>query len=137
LPRAEKSAREWGTQRRTPMDDATRLLLYKILHLAGLMSLFIGVGALLVPGVGGAVRKPALVFHGIGLALLLVSGFGMMAKLHLSYTAGWVLLKLGAWIFFGGVIVLSKRGVLHGTVGWAICATAGLVAAWAGLLKPF
>jgi hypothetical protein len=61
----------------------------------------------------------------------------MMAKLHLSYTAGWFLVKLGLWVLFGAVTVLAKRGVLQGPAGWAICVVAGLVAASVGLLKPF
>ena len=119
------------------MDDAQRLILYKILHLAGLMTLFTGVAVVVIQGKDGPLRKQALMFHGIGLLLLLVSGFGMMAKLHLPYTSGWVLLKVVIWLFFGSVIVLAKNGVLKGQMAWVVCVVAGVIAAWAGLLTPF
>ena len=119
------------------MDDASRLILYKMLHLAGLMTLFTGVAVVAIQGKDGPLRKQALLFHGIGLFLLLLSGFGMMAKLHLSYTSGWFFLKLAIWLFFGGMIVLAKNGVLKGPMAWIVCVLAGMLAAWAGLLKPF
>jgi len=125
------------------MDDASRLILYKMLHLAGLMTLFTGVAVVAIQGKDGPLRKQALVFHGIGLFLLLLSGFGMMAILKkisgdaFSYTAGWVILKLVIWLFFGGMIVLAKNGVLKGQAAWIVCVLAGVLAAWAGIAKPF
>lgn len=116
---------------------------YKLLHIIGLMMLFTGVSALLLPDKEGTLRKPAMMFHGIGLVLLLLGGFGMLAKLGAgtpgiySFTNIWVLLKLVVWLFFGASIALAKRGVLRGGKGWGICVLAGAVAAWAALFKPF
>lgn len=117
---------------------------YKFAHLIGLMMLFTGAGALLLPGSdSGARRKPALMLHGIGLLLLLLGGFGMLAKLGkgapavYSFGAVWVWLKILVWLFFGASIVLIKRGVLRGPAGWWICIAAGAIAAWAALYKPF
>ncbi len=112
-------------------------LFYKILHLAGIMTLFTGLAVLLIQGKDGPLRKQALMFHGVGLFLMLLSGFGLMAKLHLSYTAGWFFLKLGIWLFFGAVVALAKNGVLKGLTGWVVCIVVGVVAAWTGLVKPF
>lgn len=105
--------------------------------------LFTGMGVLLLAGPDGSRRKPAVMFHGIGLALLLLGGFGMMSRLGAgapelySYTAVWVLLKIAIWLFFGACIVLVKKGLLRGVSGWWICIAAGAVAAWAALFKPF
>jgi len=116
---------------------------YKLLHLIGLMLLFTGTGVLLTQGKEGALRKPALMFHGIGLFLLLLGGFGMLAKYAktgpeiYSYTNVWVLLKLVIWLFFGVVIVLAKKGILEGKMGWWVCLAAGTIATWAALFKPF
>jgi hypothetical protein len=121
----------------TTMDEAHRLILYKILHLAGLMAVFSGIAVAMTQGKDGSLRKSALMFHGVGLFLLLVSGFGMVARLGVSYASGWVLLKVAIWLFFGGAVVLAKKGILKGPSGWAICIALGVVAAWAGLLKPF
>jgi len=112
-------------------------------HLIGLMLLFTGTGVLLTQGKEGALRKPALMFHGIGLFLLLLGGFGMLAKYAktgpeiYSYTNVWVLLKLVIWLFFGVVIVLAKKGILEGKMGWWVCLAAGTIATWAALFKPF
>lgn len=116
---------------------------YKLLHLTGVMMLFTGVSALLFADKAGSWRKPALMMHGIGLLLLLLGGFGMLAKLGAgapevySFTSAWVLIKLVIWLFFGAAIVLAKRGVLRGQQGWWVCILAGAVAAWAALFKPF
>jgi hypothetical protein len=74
---------------------------------------------------------------------LLLGGFGMLAKLGAgtpgiySFSNIWVILKLLVWLFFGASIVLAKRGVLRGVMGWWICIFAGGVAAWSALFKPF
>jgi hypothetical protein len=119
------------------MDEAHRLILYKILHLTGVMTLFTGLAVLLIQGKDGSLRKPALIFHGVGLFLLLLSGFGTLRLIHASYSAGWVILKLILWLAFGAGVVLAKKGVLKGPLGWVICVVAGVIAASVGLLKPF
>ncbi|MFZ4765496.1 MAG: hypothetical protein ACOYMN_11125, partial [Roseimicrobium sp.] len=59
---------------------------YHLAHLVGLILLFVGIG-----GLAGGYSKSALKFHGLGLLILLIAGFGLVAKLKLSYTAPWVL----------------------------------------------
>jgi hypothetical protein len=51
---------------------------YKIAHLIGISLLAIGVGGMLA---GGEKRKTFVMVQGIGLLVMLVTGFGLLAKL--------------------------------------------------------
>lgn len=112
--------------------------LYSILHLVGAMCLFLGLGAALLPDTEGTApfRRKALVFHGLGLFLLLVAGFGLLAKLKLGFP-GWIVVKLVLWLLFGALPVLAKRGVLKPVPAWTVAILCGIVAAWLGTMKPF
>ncbi len=108
-------------------------IVYHIAHLVGLILLFVGVGGLLGPN-GGS--KSAAKYHGIGLLILLVAGFGMIAKLKLSYTAPWVIGKLVIFLVLGFLPVLAKRRALAPTLLMWVAILLGAVAAYLGYLKP-
>lgn len=86
---------------------------YHVLHIAGLLTLFIGFGALL-----GSNYKAAMKWHGIGLVIMIVAGFGMLGKLGLMKSLPtWSFIKMGIWLAMGALPVLAKRKVLpHGAV---------------------
>ncbi|MGZ3743635.1 MAG: hypothetical protein ACXWRE_15570 [Pseudobdellovibrionaceae bacterium] len=116
---------------------------YKILHLLGLMLLFFGLsGALTLKMAGaaftGSVKTMAFLTHGIGLFLLLVGGFGLLAKLgFMGNIPAWALAKLAIWVLFGGCISLAKR---KGQIGWPLMilfVALGTTAAWLAIAKPF
>ena len=106
---------------------------YHIAHLVGIMFLFAGFGGL-VSAEGN--RGKAMINHGIGLLILLVSGFGLIAKLAVPYTAHWVIGMFVIWLILGGLPVLAKRRVLSPCVVVCIALVLGGVAAWLGYLKP-
>ncbi len=108
---------------------------YKVLHLIGVMFLFIGLGALFLIGKNGDGRKPAVIFHGIGLLFLLVSGFGLLAKASLKVEGG-VMVKLVIWLVMGAMIVVAKKGLLKGYVGWLVIVVLGGIAAYLGGQLP-
>ncbi len=117
--------------------------IYKIIHLIAIVLLFSGlVGLLTVQMSGGVLAKPvrSLVFasHGLGLVLLLISGFGLAARLGLiSGLPGWIFVKLGIWLVLGAAISLIKR---KGIIGWPLfVALIALfsVAAIVAITKPF
>ena len=81
---------------------------YKLIHLVGL--------ALFCYALGGFGRDPERgtskglsAAHGGGLFLVLLGGFGMLAKLKLSATTPWVIYKIGVWLALGASIVIFKR----------------------------
>jgi hypothetical protein len=97
--------------------------IYKILHLVGLVLVFSGlVGLMTIKMSGGQLegKSKSFVFitHGVGILLMLVSGFGLLAKLGLARDMpNWIYFKILIWLFFGGAIALVKR---KGQLGWPI-----------------
>lgn len=110
---------------------------YKILHMIGVISLFIGLGGMISYSNGSSPFKGLIgAFHGIGLVLILISGFGIAAKLHLGFPT-WMIVKLFAWVILAAMIVIAKRGVLKGAALWGVILFLGALAALMGTLKPF
>lgn len=111
---------------------------YKLLHLVGVILAFLSLGALIAAARSGHVesRRLALRTHGLALLLILVSGFGILAKLSLGFPA-WVLVKIVIWALLGGVIVLIRRQPQSSTLWWVLLPVLGAAAAYLGLFKPF
>lgn len=117
---------------------------YKILHLSGLILLFSGLICLLtlkIAGVAieGSSKKFAYMTHGIGLFFILLSGFGLLARLNIigGGLPNWIFVKLAIWLYFGISVVLIKK---RGQMGWALFAPMFFVfilAAFTAIIKPF
>lgn len=106
---------------------------YHVLHLIGVILVFVGIGSLLSPN-GNA--KTGAIYHGMGLLILLVAGFGLLAKLQLPYTAPFVLAKVGIWLVLGFLPVLAKKRTLNPGAIVGIAVVLGCVAAYLGYVKP-
>ena len=98
------------------------MLVYKVIHIFSITLLFTAFGGLLLAsraeGQNGAGRKLAGMTHGLALVLILVSGFGALAKIGMSNPAiwpAWLWIKVLIWLAFGAVIVafllLEPRGL--------------------------
>lgn len=116
---------------------------YKILHLTGLILLFSGLVSLLtLKATGAAVEGPAKKFsfiaHGIGLFLVLLSGFGLLARLGIVRDMpNWIYAKIVIWLYFGASIALIKR---RGQLGWVLyipMLIIFIIAAYLAVTKPF
>lgn len=106
---------------------------YHILHLLGLIFVFIGFGGLL----SSEGAKKAMKWHGIGLVISFISGFGMLQKLGLmSPMPKWVWIKIALWLVLGFLPVLAKRRVIAAPVVVLIAALIGVGLACLGYLKP-
>ncbi len=106
---------------------------YQILHVVGIIMIFMGYGALLarslVKSDSKSVRKLGSITSGIGLLLVLVAGFGMMAKLGYSITTPWLIVKIIIWLALGGVITLiNRKPELAKTLWWSILGLGALAA---------
>lgn len=108
---------------------------YKILHLIGIMSLFTGLGALFLVGKDGQGKKPAVIFHGVGLVLILVSGFGLLAKASIPFN-GAVITKLIIWFAMGAMVVVAKKGLLKAPIGWVVVVALGALSAYMASTLP-
>jgi hypothetical protein len=106
---------------------------YHIAHLVGLILLFVGFGAL------ASGNRKGMMYHGIGLLILLIAGFGLIAKLQIPYASHFVIGKGLIFLILGFLPVLVKKNVLSASaVLWIAIALGGL-AAYMGYLKklPF
>ena len=116
---------------------------YKLIHLIGILMTFVALGSVMAHVLNGGTketnqwRKAAGITHGIGLVLVLVGGFGMLARLGLSPAAGWVIAKLVIWLVLGGITsVIYKMGT-RGQLLWYVVILLGALAAYLAISKPF
>jgi hypothetical protein len=106
-------------------------LYYKVLHLTGVILLFLGLASALMPK-DTPNRRIGLIFHGLGLAILLVAGFGLIAKLQIGFP-WWVVVKLVLLLAFGAMPIIGKRGLLPVPVAWLLAVICGIAAVWLGV----
>ena len=83
-------------------------------------------------------KKMISILHGIGVFLLLLGGFGMLARLGIGFPwPGWLWVKLVIWFAFAGsTVMIRKSGAM--AKQWTI--VAGVLVALAAImaiLKPF
>jgi hypothetical protein len=107
---------------------------YHIIHLIGFMLLFAGIGAL---AAGPSAKKLSSILHGTGLLFILVSGFGLLAKMGITTSyPQWVIYK---WVLFAALVVLpilGKRKILPMPAVLVLAFVCGGTLAWLGYLKP-
>lgn len=89
---------------------------YKITHFLGLGALLLGLGLAIAYFLLAKSKEQktlkiwAFAFHGVGLAALLVSGFGLLARLGMvSEMPPWVYGKLAVWGLMAVMISVIKR----------------------------
>jgi hypothetical protein len=114
------------------------LELYKVLHVLGLALTALGLGAILGAGKEGGGRRPGLVLHGLGIVVLAVAGFGIMARLGYNEPSkwpSWLIAKMVVWLGLAASPLLVRFG-LPRFLGWVIVAGLVVLAAWLALAKP-
>ncbi len=82
---------------------------YKIFHYVGISMVLASLGALIVYENKVLTKRSIAITHGVGLVLLLISGFGALAKLQIHSIPGWVAAKLGLWLLLGAYMALVPR----------------------------
>jgi len=106
--------------------------IYKIIHIVGLALTMLSFGSLITK-----YSKCGVIGHGVGLLLLLVSGFGLQQKVLAGTFPGWLIAKLVLWLVLGGMLVLVKRGKLKPGPAWLILLAIVAVAAFLVFKRPF
>jgi hypothetical protein len=116
---------------------------YKIIHMIGLAFLLLGLGGVLFAFatskiVPGKVKMLGFAIHGLGLLLIIISGFGMAARLgFMQGLPGWLYGKLGIWVLMAvGVSLAKRKANLTGLITLLFAALVGC-AAWLAIVKPF
>ncbi len=89
--------------------------LYKLIHLLGIFLILLSLGAIASHRFQGGGkknfknRKFFMSFHGLGLFLSFVAGFGLIAKGGYHFDNGWIYIKLLVWISLGIYPVIFYR----------------------------
>ncbi len=117
------------------------LSLYKMIHILGLFFVFASLGALTLQAYLGNPldargRRLAGLTHGIGLLIVLISGFGALARLGMGFP-GWVVVKLVIWLVIGGIIVLIRKMPQLAGALWFALPLLGAFAGYLAIYKPF
>ena len=115
---------------------------YNVLHFFGIMLTFVSLGAMIYhaklgQGKAHPLRRLAILSHGIGLFLVLLAGFGMLARLQIHWPwPGWVVGKLIIWLILGGLVAVFYRKPQPAAVWWGLVVILGTTAAWMAVFKP-
>jgi hypothetical protein len=108
---------------------------YKLIHLIGIFALFLSLGAAAVTE--KAQSRWASPVHGVALLLILIGGFGMLARMGIhGALPGWVMGKLIIWLLFGGAIAIARRKKLPVGAFVLLLTILGGIAASLALWKP-
>jgi len=113
---------------------------YKILHVFAILVLFTSLGTLAAAGsgTGGRLRRIAGVAHGVAMAIILVAGFGLLARLGLfGSIPAWAWLKIGLWLLLGLVVLPLRRQPKWIAWLWPMIPIVGGLAVWLAVMKPF
>ncbi len=117
---------------------------YKVIHLAGVLMVFLALGGVTTNAINGGTknhswRKPIAITHGIGLFLSLVGGFGLLARLGIIHGGlpGWAMAKLGIWILFAALIGMIYRKPSWAKLIWVLMIVLGATAAYIAGSKSF
>ena len=116
---------------------------YKLIHLIGVFMVYLAFGGLLLNAlVGGDKqspgRKASAITHGVGLFLVLLGGFGLLARLGIHWPwPGWIIVKVLIWLAFGGLIAVIARKPGMSKAIWWLTLVLGIIAAYMAVYKPF
>jgi len=115
--------------------------IYRVLHLSGILLLFLSLGAFIMKELTDPDNKRFQRFlfmnHGIALIIILVAGFGKLAANMSQMASGWVLVKMVVWLVMATVVMLihkvPKLRLPMFYVVWGF----GILAAYMAVFKPF
>lgn len=114
---------------------------YKTIHYLGIFMLVTALVASLARAAAAAAaapdpwRKRLGIVHGVALFLVLLGGFGMLARLGVGFP-GWIAAKLAVWVVAGGLIALRKNPA---AAAWGVVVVPllAVLAGWIAYTKPF
>lgn len=123
---------------------------YKVIHLFGVIFLFTAIGGSVFLRFGGVqqaledaganVRRVTGIVHGLALVLILISGFGALARLNAMQGGGgvphWVWGKMAIWLVLGAALPMARKMPRAAGVLWWLLPLLGGLAAWLAVVKP-
>lgn len=118
------------------------LTTYKILHFLGLLMVFASLGARIMTSATAAVldaglRKWLGFIHGVGLLVIFVTGFGMIARLQIQMPWPlWIVGDLLVWVFLAFLPVVIRKNPFYDKLMWLLIFTIGFLGIALSVLKP-
>jgi uncharacterized membrane protein SirB2 len=122
------------------------LPLYKLIHIVGIILIMSALGGAAVRAMTiGAEGTPSsrrllAVLHGIGAFLVLLGGFGMLARLGFMHGAnfpGWLWVKLVVWVILAAALIVPRRRPTLARPLLLALPFLGGLAAYMAIYKPF
>ena len=110
--------------------------IYKLIHFFAIISMFLGIGALLAFSGDKKQKKRIMILHGLAVLVLLVSGFGLVARLKMHSFPLWLWIKLGIWIILSILIPILVARKVNKRWLWLLVFASGLGAICLAVLKP-
>jgi len=117
---------------------------YKVLHILGVLLAFATLGGLALTVANGAtrstssVRRLVAITHGVAMVIILLGGFGALARLGVrGNLPGWVLVKLACWVVLAVLVVIPyRKPSLARPIFWFLPVLGGIAVVMA-IYKPF
>lgn len=118
--------------------------LYNLLHILGIVLVFMAIGALAFHGANGGtkesnkVRGLVMSTHGVGVLLILIAGFGMLARTR-SMSAGlpgWLHPKILIWVLIGAAPMILSRRPQWGKALWFVFPLLAATSAYFAINHP-
>jgi hypothetical protein len=118
---------------------------YWYLHILGVGLLILSVGGVTLHAMSGGTKESSggraltAASHGLGLLLIIVAGFGMLARMDLMAGGlpGWAWVKVGIWLSIGLLFMVPYRKPEMSKVVWFGTVGLMLAAAFLAHAKPF
>jgi hypothetical protein len=113
---------------------------YRVLHVIGIILLFASLGGL--AAIGGTtdhrLRRLAGILHGVAVAVILIAGFGLLARLGMfGGFPPWIWVKLGIWLTLATSVLPLRRKPELAPWLFLMFPLLGGIAAWLAVYKPF
>jgi hypothetical protein len=120
------------------------LPLYKLIHIVGIILIMSALGGAAVRAMIGSdgtppTRRLLAILHGIGAFLVLLGGFGMLARLGAMHGnfPGWVWVKLVVWVILAAALIIPRRRPTLARPLLLALPFIGGLAAYMAIYKPF
>ncbi|MCA9682632.1 MAG: hypothetical protein KC457_10585 [Myxococcales bacterium] len=116
---------------------------YNLLHILGIVLVFMAIGGWAFHGINGGTKESnkarglLAATHGIGVLLILVAGFGMLAKMGGSNMfPGWIHPKLLIWVLVAASPAIFNRKPEWGKILWFLFPLLAATAAYFAINHP-
>ena len=118
---------------------------YRLTHFLGIFVLLITLALPVLHMLSGGVRadlphrRMIALAHGVASFLVLLGGFGMLARLGIVHSGlpGWILLKLTIWLALSAALALALRTTAGARAVLLGAPLLALLAAGIAIYKPF